>query len=364
MYIVIKNIMFISKVILLLFLILQINRCTKSTPFKIYQSIEKNENSLLVMSYNIMMTTDESENKKIYPNLKTEDFSQLYRFSRIINEIKDLNADIVGLQECDTNLIDNKFKNAFHQYGYEIEFDETDKREASIAIGYKKEFLEMKSKAVIRFDDLNALIDENLKAEGNIAIVLDLYDKKSKKNIIVVNTHLYYLETDEYKRYAEFLSLINYLNTHFNLVKTPLIITGDLNSEISDNLMRYIYDLDFNFRKDYQGDVEINKFYMSKMRHLYPLNSIKLRSAYDIYNAKDIDNMVDIRNNYVNYHPEISYADPIYQGYLDYILYSDIFFRVAELLELPEKSEIVKTFLPNLVYPSDHLKISARLIFK
>ena len=84
----------------------------------------------------------------------------------------------------------------------------------------------------------------------------------------------------------------------------------------------------------------------------------KLKSSYSIYPRKDANNKV------VNKYPEFTcFTKGGHGGVIDHIYFTKKHFDVVSLLELPKK-EYVKQGLPNELFPSDHLRIEAKLKFK
>ena len=80
-----------------------------------------------------------------------------------------------------------------------------------------------------------------------------------------------------------------------------------------------------------------------------------MRSAYDVYKGEK-------KSEFSDNHPDFSTYTHEFIGLLDYILYSEGSISVTQLLKVPTNDDLIKSHkLPNSKFPSDHLKICARL---
>jgi len=121
--------------------------------------------------------------------------------------------------------------------------------------------------------------------------------------------------------------------------------------------MKYAYNEKPEFSPNSKGDLSKNRKFIE---HFFSnhTHGFKLRSAYDSYKVENgKGNLKDWAEN----HPDYTTYTEEFVGTLDYILHSEQL-KVLELLRIPtQNKDIASHKLPNFRFPSDHLKIAARL---
>lgn len=332
-------------------------------------SSKDKEEEITVMSYNILAYNFTKASWFSYCDV---DFLQpKYRCPRILNEIRDIKADIICLQECDHDLFHEFYRPNLESLGYESIINLANpNRIVTIVIAYNKSRLTLVKKDHVDLNEELGKLDESFVKHKEALVVLFKH-KNTGKQFVVANTHLFWNPEFEYVKYGQTVKVIKHIEKNYKDV--PLIVAGDFNSMPWSNVMRYIYKLKPTINSNTKGEYNMNKKYMEKFFD-EEKNSTNLRSAYDVYrtaltgqiskNKIDSKNVDDIKfNEFADNHPHFTVLTEEFCGCLDYIFYNDDKLTVTELLEIPNSVEITNLKLPNYKYPSDHMKIATRFSF-
>ena len=321
--------------------------------FKTINDKEDGSTSILVMSYNIMA----------YNFTKIEWFSYCapeylhpkYRAPRILNEIEKLNADVLCLQECDHDLFLEFYKVNLEEMGYTTVYKiASTNRIVTNVIAYKRDLFRQENWELLDLNEGLQSHDESF-IKHKECLIITLRHLISGKQIVVANTHLFWNPDFEYVKYGQISKILTHIENKYN--KLPLILCGDMNSTPTSNVIRYVYGQNPVFSSNIRGDPIKNKHFM-ELFYKENLHKMNIRSAYDVYKGQDDADRSDNYPDYTTYTQE-------FIGNLDYIFYSEGNVSVSHLLKLPTNDELIKSQkLPNEKYPSDHLKIAARLKIK
>ncbi len=322
--------------------------------FKTYKNIDEKskKKTFSVVSYNIMAYN--FTKIEWFPYVTPEYLHPKYRAPRIINEIEQVNADVISLQECDHDLFIEFYKPNLEELGYTcIVRSITTNRIVTNIIAYKsKVFKEENIKHIDLNEELNKIDDSFIKHKEALFVSLKHY--ATGKSVLFVNTHLFWNTDFEYVKYGQICMILKNINTDNKYKNMPVVLCGDLNSTPNSNVLKYIYHKAPQVTE--KGNHDKNKKFMEMLWEEYP-NKFNLRSAYDIYKVSSNTDFED----YVDNHPDFTVYTHEFIGLLDYIFYSQANLEVVELLKVPTSDiEIKASKLPNSKYPSDHLKIGAR----
>jgi len=323
--------------------------------YKVYNKLNENDqkSSILVMSYNIMAYN--FTKIEWFPYCQPEFLHPKYRAPRILNEIEKVNADIVCLQECDHDLFSEFYKVNLEALGYNTIFKpQSQNRIVTNVIAYKKSLFKQERVLYLDLNEDLGKLDESFNKHKE-AYIVKLKQKSTGKDLIIVNTHLFWNPDHEYVKYGQISKIIKYVEDNFSK-DIPVIFAGDMNSTPNSNVVKYIYKKAPEVNMNIKGDYAKNKKYIDQFWK-ESKHSLELRSAYDVYKVssnKDFEEYADNHADFTTYTHE-------FIGTLDYILYSSKLLEVVELLKVPTHDTEVKGLrLPNNRYPSDHLKIGAR----
>jgi CCR4-NOT transcription complex subunit 6 len=317
----------------------------------------KSKNSILVMSYNIMAYN--FTKIEWFPYCVPEYLHPKYRAPRILNEIEKVNADILFMQECDHDLFLEYYKVNLEEIGYHCIYKlASTNRIVTNVIAYKKKLFREEKWVYLDLNEELDKIDESFQKHKE-AILVTLRHYNSGKNVLVVNTHLFWNPDFEYIKYGQIARILTYIDKNYPK-DMPIVFCGDFNSTPQSNILKYVYkkapEVNLNTKGDYQKNKKYIDLFWSDYKH-----NLSLRSAYDIY--KTSSNIAN--EEFSDNHPDFTTYTHEFIGTLDYILFSSDKFEVSELLRVPTHDAEVKSLkLPNYKYPSDHLKIGARLKFK
>lgn len=323
-----------------------------------------NEKNISLLSYNIMAYNFTKASWFSYCD--PEFLHPKYRAPRIFKEIKQLNPDIICLQECDLDLFNEFYKPNFDLLGYESVFNISNpNRIVTIVIIFKKAKLNLTQKFYLDLNEDLEKIDESF-IKHKEALICLFKHKESNKNLIIVNTHLFWNPEYEYVKYGQISKVLKYLEKQY--LDEPIFLCGDFNSVPWSNVLRYIYRIKPMVNSNTKGDYFNNKKFMEKFFN-EDLHHFTLASAYENYklvlNQKEFKNfnvnVDEIKfNEITDNHPEFTNFTEEFNGCLDYIIYTKNKISISDLLEIPNNLEIKNLKLPNYKFPSDHLKIGCK----
>jgi CCR4-NOT transcription complex subunit 6 len=325
--------------------------------YKSYKKIDdqaKNK-TILVMSYNIMAYN--FTKIEWFPYCPPEYLHPRHRAPRILNEIEQVNADVLSLQECDHDLFVEFYKPNLEALGYNCIFKAASaSRIVTNCIAYKNKLFREESWTYLDLnDELDKLDDSFCRHKEAIFVTLKHY--ATGKSVVVANTHLFWNAEFEYVKYGQMCMIVKLIQNKFP--QLPIILCGDMNSTPNSNVIKYLYRKAPEILHTIRGDFQKNKKFMELLWNENP-NKLELRSAYDVYKVSNSNDFEDYADN----HPDFSTYTHEFIGNLDYIIYSQKSLEVVELLKLPTHDHEVKAQkLPNSKYPSDHLKVGARFKF-
>ena len=174
----------------------------------ISSSHEKKPISLI--SYNIMSYN--FTKLEWFPYVKSEYLYPKYRSPRIINELENINADILCLQECDNDLFAEYYKNILQvELGYTCIANPSsnpNKKNVINVICYKTTMFTELDVNVIDLNEDLCKIDESF-AKHKEALMVQLQLKETKEKFVVITTHLYWNPEYEYVRYGEIAKILS-----------------------------------------------------------------------------------------------------------------------------------------------------------
>lgn len=322
---------------------------------------EEINNCFTIMSYNTLCEcySDPSQYKYVSPeNLNIDN-----RISKIFDEIKETNSDILVLQEVDKYKL-KEFENLLEGLNYQVTYSNKPTN-INLITALKKDKFTLQSYELIDFNQELGKLDKSFTYHidyNSLIAVLSHRNLKDKK-IVIANVHLIWNRSLEYIRFAQSICVLEALSKRYN--DCIPIICGDFNSLPSDNIIRHLYKqpLLFSENPNESRNAENMKFCNS----LVQLKT-KFKSAYEFYNGGNTSDQERNFQEIVNSHPAYSsYNNENYENenkYIDdFLLLDYIFFdceklKIVELIKIPEIS-----FIPNAKYPSDHLKIGSKLCF-
>ncbi|KAL5779695.1 hypothetical protein ACOSQ2_010432 [Xanthoceras sorbifolium] len=335
-----------------------------------------------VLSYNILADMYASISRDIKSYCPTWALAWDYRRKNLLREIIEYNADIICLQEVQSDHFENFFKPELTKLGYSVMYKRkkegiyTDK--GDIFEGCATCYRRLLFKEVKRYEfefantalSVVEALEPQLKNEGhirlmkdNLALVVVLEAVKdgrshdaSQTRICVANTHIHANPKLPDVKLCQVVDLVHGLE---NIIQSqvPLLICGDLNSCPESDPHKFLVrgGIDSFHSTEETDPLRIYK-------HLKLNHSLVLVSAYaSLFSAEGIEKRQLKKMDSNTFEPLFTNFTPRFSGTIDYILYSADSLRVIGVLELLDReSESVRDGLPSAQWSSDHIALMAR----
>ncbi|XP_053316791.1 protein angel homolog 2 [Spea bombifrons] len=211
-------------------------RCTESFDFT-------------VLSYNILSQDLLEDNAHLYSHCRRPLLFWSYRLPNILNEIEEMDADILCLQEVQEDHYRTQIKPSLEALGYHCEYKtRTGSKPDGCAICFKSsKFILALTKPVEYYRRNIALLDRD-----NIGLVLLLQPRTEIEapTICVANTHLLYNPKRgdiKLTQLAILLAEISGAARLKDMSYCPIVLCGDFNSVPGSPLHRFIRDGMLNY---------------------------------------------------------------------------------------------------------------------
>ncbi|GMN45328.1 hypothetical protein TIFTF001_014513 [Ficus carica] len=311
-----------------------------------------NNATFSVLSYNVL--ADVCATRERYSYCPTWALVWEYRRQKLVNEIIEYDADIICLQEVQSDHFESFYEPELTKHGYSVMYTK------KTPVLYTANKFVTDGCATFYRRKLFKVI---MKREDNVAhiAVLETLDSERfrdvpQSRICVANTHIHANSDSPDVKLFQVVRLVNVLEEIVQF-HTPLLICGDLNSLPLSDPHRFIVsgrcDLVDNEIKEH-----LDIFNHLKMRHSLPLASAYASFSLSAGNEKPQQTM-DTRAM----EPLFTNFTKNFSGTLDYIFYTENSLRVEGLLNLLDR-ETLGPGLPSPVWPSDHIALMARFSLK
>ncbi|NWH71296.1 ANGE2 protein, partial [Piaya cayana] len=203
-----------------------------------------------VMSYNILSQNLLEDNSHLYKHCRQCLLIWAYRFPNILEEIKQLDADVLCLQEVQEDHYRTEIKSSLESLGYHCEYKmRTGRKPDGCAICFKtSKFSLISSNPVEFFRRDIPLLDRD-----NVGLVLLLQPKfhcETNAAICIANTHLLYNPRRgdiKLTQLAMLLAEIASVASQKDGTFCPIVICGDFNSVPGSPLYRFIKEGKLNY---------------------------------------------------------------------------------------------------------------------
>ncbi|NXN79790.1 ANGE2 protein, partial [Bombycilla garrulus] len=232
--------------------------CQQSKTVKIAKNIGPDQSStgsettfdFTVMSYNILSQNLLEDNSHLYKHCRQRLLFWTYRFPNILQEIKELDADVLCLQEVQEDHYRTEIKSSLESLGYHCEYKmRTGRKPDGCAICFKTSKFSLISSNPVEFfrRDIPLLDRDNV---GLVLLLQPRFHCKASAAICIANTHLLYNPrrgdiklTQLAMLLAEIASVASQKDGSF----CPIIICGDFNSVPGSPLYRFIKEGKLNY---------------------------------------------------------------------------------------------------------------------
>ncbi|KAJ7407028.1 Protein angel 2 [Willisornis vidua] len=231
--------------------------CQQSRTMKISENKSDQSNTeseatfdFTVMSYNILSQNLLEDNSHLYKHCRQRLLFWTYRFPNILQEIKQLDADVLCLQEVQEDHYRKEIKSNLESLGYHCEYKmRTGRKPDGCAICFKTSKFSLISSNPVEFfrRDIPLLDRDNV---GLVLLLQPRFHCRADAAICVANTHLLYNPrrgdiklTQLAMLLAEIASIAPQKDGSF----CPIIICGDFNSVPGSPLYRFIKEGKLNY---------------------------------------------------------------------------------------------------------------------
>jgi len=316
-----------------------------------------------IMTYNIL--AEVFCNPHIYSYCPTKHLNPDYRRTKVLEQIRKYDADIVCLQEVDRIQYD-KIKAEMHSRGFESFFEQKTRTHRmrpdevpsvdGCATFWRSEKFKLVESSVHSFQALsqrkfNSIQGDKtgffqLNSKEHIAVATVLETKTpNPKRFAVSNTHTFwdpaysYIKLMQAQMQIEEISEVQKKHTTDPAHPLPLILAGDYNSTPISG----VYQL-FSTGQVPPDHPDWMKMNFGKYTTEGISNNLRFVSAY-----------------HTNGEPEYTNCGTDYVGCLDYIWMTPASFRpvrVLDVIHLADLEPVLKPF-PNPAFPSDHVPLVA-----
>ncbi|OMJ70668.1 hypothetical protein SteCoe_31296 [Stentor coeruleus] len=287
--------------------------------------------SFSVASYNILADAYSSYMTHCPGNF----LSFEYRSSLIFDEIREMDADFVCLQEVDRyyDYMEPFFKNQ----GYESLWMKRPSywNPDGSLIAWKKNVWELVEAMNLSFNEHPICQKNQDYARNGVGVVGMFRNKENQSGVIIGTAHFYWdpaLENVKFLQSVMFKSAVYRMKEKYSV---PVVITGDFNSLPDSPPIKYLTNQEFSLNLELYSHKEI--LVIEKPQEF------TLFSSYANYS--------ELR------YPEYTNYTPDFKGCIDYILYSEGL-RVINLRKVLDSNDLKQyKGLPSEKHPSDHLPL-------
>ncbi|KAL1831953.1 hypothetical protein ACET3Z_001604 [Daucus carota] len=335
-----------------------------------------------VLSYNILADLYASRNA--HQNTPAWALTWEYRSQNLLNELIGYHADIVCLQEVQSDHFDTLFLPEMERHGYSSVYKKKTKEVYTAnqyitdgcAIFFRHDKFKLIIKYELEFDNhLFPVVDmlpPNQRNEvcfrlmkGNIAVVLILeavgnhsMQNGLKPRIGVANTHIH---ADTNFQDAKMFQVVNFIKglEEISNSQIPLLICGDMNSLPKSDPYKFVREGKVRHVSNKLRDP------LGIQKHMVFSHSMRLASAYtSLGQSVSVDGKQKAKTNSKTGEPKFTNFGSGHPRTLDYIFYTEDDLKVEELLELLDKRNIGGHALPSPLWSSDHIALMASFSYK
>uniref|UniRef100_A0A8C0B9A0 Angel homolog 2 n=1 Tax=Buteo japonicus TaxID=224669 RepID=A0A8C0B9A0_9AVES len=232
--------------------------CQHSGTMKIFENKETDQSNteseakfdFTVMSYNILSQNLLEDNSHLYKHCRQRLLIWTYRFPNILQEIKQLDADVLCLQEVQEDHYRTEIKSSLESLGYHCEYKmRTGRKPDGCAICFKTSKFRLISSNPVEFfrHDIPLLDRDNV---GLVLLLEPILHCKTNAAICIANTHLLYNPRRgdiKLTQLAMLLAEIASVAPQKDGTFCPIIICGDFNSVPGSPLYRFIKEGKLNY---------------------------------------------------------------------------------------------------------------------
>lgn len=320
-----------------------------------------------LVSYNILSQTLLNDHSYLYTSCNPKDLEWPKRGHRIVSELISNKADIICLQEVESEHLQSLYRPKLARYGYECLYKQkTGYKIDGCAIFYKTKLFHLLNYKGIEFNRTDVT---NLLNRDNVGIIAVLRPKLASKiappQLVIANTHLLFnpkrsdVKLAQLKLFLselEEISLQRYDTTNDKRSHHPTILCGDLNSVPNSNVNKFII-------KNLADRVRTRASSQEQANDGSPQNAKEGSSENEI----ERDCMSDVSHTFrfESVYPTSTrdgkrYVSTFSNSIVDYIFFTPKLRLESYKALLTEEQLREIGPIPNSEYPSDHLTLEAQ----
>ncbi|KAK0720321.1 Endonuclease/exonuclease/phosphatase [Lasiosphaeris hirsuta] len=360
-----------------------------------------------VFTWNILC--DKFATTTLYGYTPTGALSWEYRKERIIQEIRDRDADILCLQEIATDVFRDFFSPELAQSDYKgihwprPKAKTMSEKDAQVvdgcAVFYKaskwilldRQLIDYANIAINRPDMKNQHdIFNRVMPKDNIGIICFFESRYTGSRMIVANTHLAWEPTLADVKLVQTAILMENVTrlaekyARWPALKDKRMIQMPLSLEDSNNLeprreapepcpsqeYRNNTDIPLLVCGDYNSTADSSVYELLNLGRVSPTHSDFGTHQYGSFTRDGIEHPFSMRSAYVHLDgtpDELAFTNyvPGFAEVIDYIWYSTNTLEVVELLGPPDRQHLKRVpGFPNYHFPADHIQIMAEFVIK
>jgi len=368
----------------------------------IQEDVSPNLERIRVLTWNILC--DKFATTAQYGYTPTGALNWDYRKKRILQELREREADILCLQEIATDVFRDYFSPELAQDGYKgVHWPRpkaktmSEKEAQSVdgcAVFYKankwilldKQLIDYANIAINRPDMKNQHdIFNRVMPKDNIGLVCFLESRATGARVIVANTHLAWepsLADVKLVQTAILMENITKLAEKYarwpplkdkKMIQVPLS-EGEQREELPEPAPSQEYrnntDIPLLVCGDYNSTTDSSVYELLSMGRVEPGNNDFGDHQYGSFTRDGVEHPFSMRSAYVHLNgtpDELTFTNyvPGFAEVIDYIWYSTNTLEVVELLGPPDREHLKRVpGFPNYHFPADHIQIMAEFVIK
>ncbi|AEO63185.1 uncharacterized protein THITE_2108092 [Thermothielavioides terrestris NRRL 8126] len=368
----------------------------------VQEDVSPNLERIKILSWNILC--DKFATSALYGYTPPAALSWDYRKQRIMQELRDKDADMLCLQEIATDVFRDFFSPELAQDGYKgvhwprpkaKTMSEKDAQSVDgCAIFYKaskwilldKQLLDYANIAINRPDMKNHHdIFNRVMPKDNIGLICFFESRQTGARVIVANTHLAWEPTlADVKLVQTAILMENITKLAEKYARWPPLkdkkmiqLPAEEGEERADlpepgpsQEYRNNTDIPLLICGDYNSTHDSSVYELLSMGRVAPNHSDFGDHQYGSFTRDGVEHPFSMRSAYVHLKDtpdELTFTNyvPGFAEVIDYIWYSTNTLEVVSLLGPPDRDHLKRVpGFPNYHFPADHIQIMAELVFK
>lgn len=329
-----------------------------------------------LVSYNILSQTLLNDHSYLYTSCNPKDLEWPRRGHRIISELVSNKADIICLQEVESEHLQSLYRPRLARYGYECLYKQkTGYKIDGCAIFYKSKLFHLLNYKGIEFNRTDVT---NLLNRDNVGIIAVLRPKLESKieppQLVIANTHLLFNPKRSDVKLAQlklFLSELEEISLqHYDSINDkrshhPTILCGDLNSVPESTVNKFIIKNLDRVRTRASSQEQANDTSIDRS----PQEVSQDDNSRGRFNEEKIEGncLSDVSHtfHFKSVYPSSTkdgkrYVSTFSSSIVDYIFYTPKLRLESYRALLTEEQLRDVGPIPNSEYPSDHLTLEAQ----